>query len=686
MSLALPGQASLVSLRVLPDDVMLAVVGFLGHAARRAFACTDQYARRLLAPQRQFDSLVARARWLPPIQAIGLLRLPHERREYEGPVLEVFSERIGWVRRPERWELAVGMIGRLGALAEGARGRVLCRIATAVGAVRPRPLEFDRTLLSMVDALGPNEREKVLALCLHGLFPDIGRELDLGQWIGVARGLSPHVGQIVLAHAIDRVSSDQRPNLERLSIILDFAMAGTGDIPSPAQLRLAEKVLVLATCRGSDIAHDFRAAAWDALFDMVVAHARPEAAARSAVYMLWHVVARGDAMTAEFGTPRLARIEQLCAAKPSLAPGRIDGRICDASNADEDYAKAGQRLQQARNLNGAAQSARYANKPWKFVPPRRDEHAAAWLALFEAGLRQIDALEPPSLRTAPLQAWARALPRSADPQAWAMIAGRTATLPDAERLDVLLASINNGAWVPDLAGFIDHTATLSPARRAIALKQLASHITKGEEEHDQQARLQLVMAAVRELPPEARMTVIPSLVRCTGWLWSGAMEVIRPDIDATLPLLTLSQHAGMVAELIGRQLTDEARIWVLEQLAVLETRQRECAVDSFPAVPYRAEVLRRLLFGMTKLGNAMETSPMWPMQSLWPKVRDALERVEAEYRQGPLDVLRDILPELQGPLQDEVRAVLGKLSEPARSPDNAAVAGRKRLGSEMSLE
>lgn len=163
------------------------------------------------------------------------------------------------------------------------------------------------------------------------------------------------------------------------------------------------------------------------------------------------------------------------------------------------------------------------------------------------------------------------------------------------------------------------------------------------------------------------------------------MDVIRPDIDAALPFLTLSQHAGMVRRLVARQLDRKARRRILDQLAVLETRQLENVIANVPAIPYRAEILRQLLLGMTKEGNALESSPSWNLDALWPQVRQALERLEPEYRQGPMDVLRYIVSQLNGQLHDDIEAALGGLS--AMPPGgNPAVAATERRTGETSRE
>lgn len=321
----------------------------------------------------------------------------------------------------------------------------------------------------------------------------------------------------------------------------------------------------------------------------------------------------------------------------------------------EDSASCWQCLQAASHLDVETRATLYRHAQ-VFLPVVDDED---WLALYEAGLEQIDTLHPPSLQVAPLQAWARQLRQVYCEAAWTLLAERAARFPDPQRTAILAELL----------------------RRLVRPVPLGAVEPVGE----QVKRLTAILTVFRQLPAAHRTTLIPNLACATWKLWRGAMALLQPDIDATLATQPLWRHASVVAEIAAGTLGTDARAWVLAQIKSLTQAQVRCALEGEAPVPYRAEILRRLLLGMTRSGHALESSPRWALMPHWPAVREALMQSEAGHRELVIKQLEAMLPELDRGMRNEAEALLATLSAPAAEPGQDTIAEpnpRKRRASQ----
>lgn len=662
---------STVSIAMLPPDNLALISQLLDDRSRRNLAQADRYHRALLAPHRRLDGLTASMRWCVPRQLVQRLKeADAEPIEFRTVLLRTAMKRLQGIGARDREAVALALVHHISGLPLVMREGLLLELAEALKDGNKLAPAVNRALLDAAHAVSPTLRARLLAARSGPPPAHIGPDWNhaIAEAVELARQLPDAEALPFLCNKLRSFTHPRGLSGEDAEAMLDIAVsvsARDSSLSTPVQQLLVALLPALRQQEGAD-ADELRARVWDALFRTASAENSCPVQRIESLQMLAITAVRAPSMAPAFAAPRAEQIRQLLAAQPELVQTHIATSAYDVGTrgpVEEPYACAQRCLGLARALDPASQSAMYASyAATMFVPPRQPGREAQWMALYNMGLEQIAALDP-QLRLEPLVAWARQLDNVSDPAAFEMLASHAAAFPDAERARILSACQSRGRHVSDFDAFLAQIGSMDPGVRGPLLRQLALFLSRQPPEAQQQ-RFPLLLKAVTQMPAEARATLLPGLLRIASFCWAGALPLVLPVIADTIAALPMSSHASMLADVPNRNMRSAVMVWLLSQLPALEARQNQNAVAGQAPLPYRAEILRRVLFTLNGEGQGPSANALRIFNQYWPELRAALEAADPQGRDGLVNELRATLPLLKGDVAVEVADVMDRLSRP----------------------
>ena len=662
------------SIRLLPGDSLMHIVGLLDAPSRRALAGADRHMRALLAPLRRFDRLYATIRWTHSSERLaGLLgSLAGEPARQRGILLRGVVERIPRFRSVSRL-LSVQLIDQIARLPAAEKAGPLVALAAQL----PRDPELERRMLALAEQLPSSMRGQVLGQCLKSFCPATPAGFE--QWMATADALPPQ-GASRLLESLVHVAArhGQLGEALVLSVLERVRALRTSDgMPAPCQAWVLNKLvdelnLVVEAGGGAKS----RLVVWDAMLETARA-ALQGGHWPLLVAVVLHRWLRGGNVPSADRSRRMAqltalyagfRAEKLLAAAAGQAGPVMHPMwsVRQAMSIDRCFAEAAE-------LDAATQAALFTEYSHLFVTmPGVEPDDDIERDRFLLGLQHIDALKPASLRVGPLTKWGEALQLSEDAALWMRFTEAAHALPVEDRATVLMQTISashsrTGFWV-----LLEQTAVLPPALGGPLLGGLAFRVM-GEHADEQQRRAQVLIALASKWPPLACTDFVVNAMSTAGFLKGDASRMLRQFATDIVQRLPLARRAGFLA-VIATHRSPEAKGWVLEQLPALADDQQRFAVPGEPLQPYRAEIVRRMILALGVGDIPTETQ----FRALWPSLREALDGLEAEARGSAVAALGSLLTALPTALRDDVEQALATHragDRPAQPPLPAGAPG-----------